>query len=171
MHAFSLNPSLSCAHCGSDQSFVSHGFVYQKQTLDLPQRIGKRLLCSNRFGRSGCGHTVRLYLAQSIPRWHYGASVLALFLLALLGGYSVVRAFQLATGRYEARQAWRWLLRFCHQLPNWRARFQGRIVTGASALTRSPRLRLLLTTLCGLFPNRHSQACAVLQLQWQHSFC
>lgn len=170
LHAFSLNPSLSCVHCGSEQSFVSHGFVYQKQSLALPQPVGKRLVCSNRFGRSGCGRTLRLYLAHSLPRWHYGATVLSLFLLTLLSGASVVAAFQQATGRHEARQAWRWLHRLYRQLPNWRARFTHRLVTLPSGY-RTPRLTVLLTTLAALFTTQQPTDCATLQLRWQHAFC
>lgn len=176
MHAFSLNPTSACQHCGLGDHLVSHGFVYQKLPLRSPVRVGKRLLCSNRSGRRGCGHTVRLYLANVIPRLHYSASVIMAFLLALNVGRSVVIAFQQATGRTEARQAWRWVHRLHGQLPRWRSRFLRHSCTTAAAslarvADRSARVQVVLSTFSALVAGEAVTSCADLQRRWQSSFC
>ena len=174
MHLFSLSPSITCPHCGLDNQFVSHGFVYHKQPRALPAPVGKRLYCSLRFGRSGCGRTVRLYLDQAIPRLHYPASVLCAFLLLLMAGTSVMSAYQQVTGRSEARHAWRWLQRLSEQLPHWRARFLTlpSCSSASSAFaTRSPRLRSLLSTASLWSSGASTNVVADLQHRWQTAFC
>lgn len=174
MHQFSLNPSLSCPHCGLQDQFVSHGFVYHKHHQTPTDCAGKRLVCSNRFGRFGCGRTTRLYLVQTIPSLHTSASVLFTFINLLLHGLSVVSAYQKATGQYESRHAWRWLLRLTNQLPRWRARFLTRPVSLPDTFAfsdRSPRLRTLLSTFSALLTLETVDSCAELQYRWQASFC
>lgn len=170
LHAFSLNPTCICKHCGCADQFVSHGFVYQKQQLDSPKSIGKRILCSNRFGRSGCGRTARLSLSDSIPYLHYSASIILSFLLILMRGHCVVSAFQQATGRVNTRQAWRWLHRFTHQLPHWRSHLAFPLSVTSYSL-RSPRLQNVLSSLDALFSTMPVPSCATLQMRWQLAFC
>lgn len=173
MHAFSLHPLLACPHCGLDDQLVSHGYVYQKQLLGAPVKQGKRVLCSDRARRSGCGRTVRLYLAPSIPRYHYSAAVLTAFLLALLQGTAVAPAYQQVTHCHEPRQAWRWLQRLSAQLPAWRSRLSLQHHP-AFRPRRSGRLSVLLPTFCALQSlSRTSDftTAAVLQLSWQSPFC
>lgn len=168
MHAFSLAPELCCDRCGLDDQFVSHGFVYQKQHQSQPVRVGKRLCCSNRFGRSGCGKTVRLYLADAIPRLHYSAQVVSLFLVALLQGSSVISAYQQAIGsEREARQAWRWIGRLYRQLPLWRADFEKR----SESLVKkgSARLQVLLCSVADLLSQYGG--CFGFQALRQRAFC
>ena len=173
MHAFSLNPTLTCQHCGLSDQFTSHGFVYQKKSLEAPQRVGKRLLCSNRFGRSGCGRTVQLYLTETIPRLHYSASTMFVFLLALLNTSSVVAAYQHVTRYGDTRHAWRWLLRLYRQLPRWRSRYvtQPSSLSFARFTARSARLQVLLMTLSDLFAPGALTSCGNLQMLWQEPFC
>ena len=172
LHAFSLNPVLTCPHCGCDDQLVSHGFVYRKQVCAEPAQVGKRLCCSNRFGRTGCGRTVQLYLTKVIPRLHYSASVMFVFVSALLVGSSVVSAFQLATGRVEPRHAWRWLRRLVQQLPLWRSRFQTPVFQLDSGLGSGSGMRSVLTSsLTVVFAVEGCTSCAAYQLYWQAAFC
>lgn len=173
LHAFSLHPLLACPHCGLNDQFVSHGYVYQKQLQGRPVMQGKRVLCSDRAKRRGCGRTVRLYLAASIPRYHYSAAVLTAFLMMLLQGVAVAPAYQQVTHCQEPRQAWRWLKRFSAQLPAWRTHlsFQHHPVLSPR---RSGRLSVLLPTFCALQTlcrTSDFSTAAMLQLSWQSPFC
>jgi len=93
--------SLCCQHCSKKDQFVSHGFVYKKQFHGKTRTVDKRLFCSSRHGRSGCGRTARLYLATELSRLHYTATHLTVFLLALLAGHSTIQAYQGATQTTE----------------------------------------------------------------------
>jgi hypothetical protein len=56
---------LQCPHCGAQGQLVSHGFVYKKSQT-YKKAVGKRLFCSNRHRKKGCGKTTRLYLAEEL---------------------------------------------------------------------------------------------------------
>lgn len=140
-----------CRQCHQSDQFVSHGFVYKKQQHGEKRTVGKRLFCANRHARSGCGATLRLSLADTLPRRQRTASQLQCFVLALLAGTSIVGAYQHATGTQEARHAYRWLHRFQARLVAWRA-FLGRQTASHAApfAGRCRRLRVLLPTLAML---------------------
>jgi hypothetical protein len=87
---------------------VSHGFVYKKHS-GSKIAVGKRIFCSNRQGKKGCGRTKRLYLNKDIPTLHYGTRHLLIFLTSLLSLMSIQKAYQEATGTCEARNASRWI--------------------------------------------------------------
>jgi hypothetical protein len=78
--------------------------------------VGKRIFCSNRSGRTGCGRTVQLYLSTEIPSLHYGASQLFIFITALLANLSMTAAYQKAVNAPDARHAWRWFKKCFQQL-------------------------------------------------------
>ncbi len=98
----------SCDHCLSTDQWVSHGFVYKKGNGGKAKVVGKRVLCSNRGRNQGCGRTVRLYLAERIPRLHYSIIAVFAFMQALLS-MSIRQAYTQATGCYSSRNAYRWI--------------------------------------------------------------
>lgn len=81
-------------------------------------------MCSNRYGKRGCGHTRQLYLADVIPKRQYPLSVVIAFIKALLAGMLVEQAYLKAIDACakEARHAWRWIKDFFKQLSLWRTR-------------------------------------------------
>jgi hypothetical protein len=140
-----------CRRCGQRRHWVSHGFVRKKQLGGDPVAVGKRLFCANRRGRDGCGATLRLSVAECLPRLHYGAVVLQGFVLALLGGSATAAAYLQATGAQSSRHGWRWLMRFSMSLSRWRVRLPGPDALDAPAFAAGcPRRRLLLPTLAAL---------------------
>jgi len=72
-------------------------------------KVGKRLWCSYRYGRSGCGATVRLYTAEIIHRHRYTATELTAFLVTLISSLSISTAYKAATNSDEPRNAYRLL--------------------------------------------------------------
>lgn len=127
--------------------------------------VGKRLFCANRFGRGGCGATLRLYLTTRIPGLHVGAAALQTFLTHLEAGSAVESAYVNAVDddcnadavaplepensallpHRSPRNAWRWLKKLDRNLPRFRALLAGPDALGCLPFaTRSARLRLLL---------------------------
>jgi len=102
---------LQCPHCHQHDQWVSHGFIYKQLSFDQREPVGKRILCSNRFGNNGCGRTHRFYCAHRTPYLHYSLSVCISFLIALVLDqlHCVCSAYRHATGASDTRQAWRWL--------------------------------------------------------------
>ncbi len=99
--------------------------MYKQVAMDKKRVAGKRILCSNRYGRVGCGRTRQLYLADVIPQRHYSLAVVIAFIQTLLAGSHVEHAYlnAVAATQYTlkaARHAWRWLTALFKQLSLWR---------------------------------------------------
>jgi len=89
LHQFTLSLDFhqdmtQCHKCSKHDQFVSHGFVYKKQRQGDKTIVGKRIFCSNRYGKVGCGSTHRLYLTAQIPSLQYNTEHLFRFLLELI---------------------------------------------------------------------------------------
>ncbi|MCD9460738.1 hypothetical protein, partial [Marinibactrum halimedae] len=76
----------TCQHCLKNDQWVSHGYVYKRGASRFNEVTGKRILCSARYGRTGCGHTRRLYLDHCIPHCHYSLGVVVAFIQCLIRG-------------------------------------------------------------------------------------
>lgn len=166
----SLPPSDSaCPHCGKSEHSVSHGYLYKHLSIDRREVVGKRILCSRRDGRNGCGRTRQWYLADIVPGRQYRLSVFIAFVHALFGGDAVEPAYLKATGSSaQPRHAWRWLQRFLKQLPRWRIGLSPAAETLTTTL-RSSMLNILLPTLQSLST---SLGClSRFQSHFQCAFC
>lgn len=166
----------TCRYCQLSEHFVSHGYIYKKQSKASPQIVGKRIICSNRYHHRGCGRTQQLYLKQRIPRLHYGAAQLYAFCFALIAGMSVVNAYAQATNTQEPRHAYRWL----NQCQKMLSTFRPLILSlnpdkhQKAELDVKPRkthkLTLIVSTLQKLFSVMPQSSCAYFQLATQSPF-
>lgn len=156
--------SLACDYCSSSDQFVSHGFVYKQRSQTLSEAVGKRIFCSNRNGRSGCGRTVRLYIASESPSLQYSTVHLFTFLCALLANLTVKAAYQKVTRWSKPRNAWRWLNKLDRRLMEYRCFLQTRSdVISTSFESRPRRLQILLPTIAQLFSKLEAPPCAHYQ--------
>jgi hypothetical protein len=165
--------SESCRHCRQTQQLVSHGFIRKKRTAAEPEAVGKRVFCSNRGRRTGCGRTMQLYLDATVRTLHHAASSVAAFVLSLLTGFSVERAYRNATGAASARHAWRWLQRLDAQLAVYRSRCHQPILAEMPEIPcrpRSARRGLLMSTFAPIAQQFGPQLCQAVQAQWQRPF-
>lgn len=167
-----LQHPVQCRHCLKKHRMVSHGVVYKQRSISHKEPVGKRLLCSNRRGRTGCGRTVQLTIATRIPALHYDTAQLFAFLCTMLIGLSIPEAYLRATGKAQPRQAWRWLNSLMANLPDYRRRLPSR--TQASSNSFKPqvrRLKLLFPTLEYVFDSLSPiDPCADFQLKFQQRF-
>jgi hypothetical protein len=149
--------ALVCPHCHARGQLVSHGFVYKQRSQQVKEPVGKRILCSPRSGRTGCGRTVQLYLATEIPAHHYGTAQLFAFISALLASVSIVTAYSNAIAKETVRHAWRWSKKLMQQLIVYRIQLQKEDHGDSSILkTQSRSRRILLPTLQALFSRLHA---------------
>ena len=130
----------SCPNCNKSDQWVSHGFLYKKPG----EKAGKRVLCGNRYGKSGCGHTQPLYLDDVVPQRRYRLPVLLAFVLSLLKGATVEQAYYQAIGHHHSspRQAWRWLNSLWTNMSVFRERITSSQSVVASLCAGSRRLTL-----------------------------
>ncbi len=126
INAFTLSldfhqKELECAHCFKSDQFVSHGIIYKQLSSALAEKVGKRIFCSNRYGRTGCGRTFQLYIANEIPHFRYGSAHLFVFITSLLANIHIAEAYHQAIGQTETRNAWRWLSKLVKNLSEYRS--------------------------------------------------
>jgi len=160
----------ACRHCGQVSHLLSHGFVYKKQCRGDPLQVGKRIYCSNRGAKSGCGRTWRLYLCEQTPRLHYQCIHFALFVLCLLAGFSIEAAYQRASNTQQSRNGYRWINKLHGQLAVFRRHLNFREETTALFAHRSDRLVVLLGTCQALFSKFSPLPWHSYQLQLQKPF-
>lgn len=160
-----FDDKLQCPHCTQSHHLISHGVIYKQRSMTQRDAVGKRVFCSNRSQRSGCGRTVQLYVAAVMPTMQYAVAALFAFLSALFKKVSVVTAYQMATGQTNARHAWRWLNKLHGRLTDFRTFVHNRSEPVLSTFkTSSRRLQVLLPTLSSLFALSPDAPCAHYQL-------
>jgi hypothetical protein len=162
---------LLCPNCSKNDQFVSHGFVYRQISSTQQVVVGKRIFCTNRHGKTGCGATHRLYLTEYIPSLRYTTEHVFIFLSALMTRCTIQHAYNSATGTENPRNAYRWLRKLNNKL----MAFRSDLSVQASRLvdyckTQTHRLRLLLPTLQTLFSNLPENPCATYQQRKQIAF-
>jgi hypothetical protein len=163
---------LTCQHCHCSDQLVPHGFVYKKQLGGEPLAVGKRVFCSNRRQRSGCGRTMQLYLDSVIRGLHYAGTVVVAFMMALLAGASVGQAYGQATGAADPRHAWVWLTRLeaqlsCHRSVSHQVPLQDAVPPAFA--WRPPRYSVLFTAWQMLLHSFASPLCSNYQRHTQRS--
>jgi hypothetical protein len=165
-------PPLHCARCQSCDDWVLHDYVYKQLTIFERTCVGKRLLCSNRGQRGGCGATLRLSLSSRVAQLQYGCAALSAFVMALIAGLSIRAAYRGATGTHEPRHGYRWLQRFSHTLSKYRQCLGQRTHTSCAdrAAQRVHRLRLLLPTFQALANKVGEPLISAFQCRWQSHF-
>lgn len=163
---------VQCHHCNQTDQLISHGFIYKKQHCAEPKAVGKRVFCSNRHKRTGCGRTVQLYLDSIVRYLHYTGACVVAFLLSFVNGMTIAQAYRQATGKDDSRNAYRWLHKFAAQLCHYRSLFhQPTLQDGESIIgPASPRKDLFASTLRMLLRRFDHPLCAQYQYQLQRSF-
>jgi len=159
-----------CAHCQRSRQLVSHGFIRKKRVGAAPEAVGKRVFCSNRNQRTGCGRTMQLYLDATVRYLHHGGATVVAFVLSLMAGMNIETAYTSITGAGTARNAYRWLARLSAQLTCYRSLSHRAPLQEAGALatpSRSLRRSTLMTTFEALLQRFVQPLCATYQQQLQ----
>ena len=162
-----------CPHCGRSHQLVSHGFIRKKQARAEQQAVGKRVLCSNRYHRTGCGRTMQLYLDATVRYLHRAGSAVVAFVLSLMAGMSIQAAYRDATGTAAPRHAYRWLHRLAAQSSAYRSvphRPPLRESGAGAAANRPARLGALMSTFSALLQALGQRPCSAYQLRLQPTF-
>jgi hypothetical protein len=162
-----------CTHCRQTQQLVSHGFVRKKRVGAAPQAVGKRVFCSNRNRRTGCGRTMQLYVDSIVRHLHHAGCCVVAFVLSLMAGMTIQRAYRQATGAATPRHAYRWLNRLGAQLSVYRSLSHRPPLQDAAAIVaanRPVRLASLMSTFTALLQQFEQPLCAAYQSQLQRPF-
>jgi hypothetical protein len=162
-----------CKHCQQTHQLVSHGFIRKKRSGGGdPQAVGKRVFCSNRHQRTGCGRTMQLYLDGTLRYVHHAGSAVVAFVLALLTGVSIGLAYMQVTGAHSPRHAYRWLHRLDRQISTYRSLFHQPLLVQPMIIEPPgcPRRSLLASTFAHLIARFGQPLCQAYQSQLQRPF-
>lgn len=86
-----------CPHCKLSGFLILHSYLYGycEQGNSRIQR-GRRIYCSNRHNKNGCGRTFRVLPASVVPRRRISAQCLWWFLDNVKNGFCLAQAFRIA---------------------------------------------------------------------------
>jgi hypothetical protein len=101
----------SCPHCKTVGTLIRHGVLTGFDDADPPRRAirARRIFCSNRFRRRGCGRTFSVYLADKIRRLSLTTRTLWAFLRHTVAGTlaSAIRATHYRRCDRTLQRIWR----------------------------------------------------------------
>lgn len=91
----------ACPHCKMVGTLIRHGFLYGFDDQSPPRKTlrARRVFCSNRQARCGCGRTFSVWLADKIRRLSLSAGGLWQFLQRAVAG--IAAAVRTAAGLSE----------------------------------------------------------------------
>lgn len=122
-----------CPHCKVVGTLIRHGFLYGFDDTSPRRRTlrARRIFCSNRNARHGCGRTFSVWLADKIRR--LGLTTGALWRFLQRAGAGSVRAAIRAVASHLSDRSWMRIWKRFNQ-------GQSKIRTALSACCRPPEL-------------------------------
>lgn len=102
-----------CPHCELSGFLILHGYLYGycEQDDSLIQR-GRRIYCSNRNNKNGCGRTFCIRPASVLPKLRISAQSLWRFLDNVKNGFCLTCAFRAAKGTMSQSSVYRLFKKF-----------------------------------------------------------
>jgi len=105
--ALEVLPETRCPACGARGTLLRHDYLWRSGGEANGLR-GKRVYCNARAaGRKGCGHTFTLWLSDTLRGRCLQAGALMRFILGLLAGLSVWKAWRGAATGMTLRTGYR----------------------------------------------------------------
>ena len=107
-----------CAHCRRTGTLNRHDRVQGNDPDAVDKQIprGRRVWCSNRGRRGGCGRTMRIMFARLMPRHSVNAKMLSRLLKGLCGGGSVKHVWEACRLPVQLQSVYHLLRRFRDRL-------------------------------------------------------
>ena len=100
---------LRCPHCRRVGYLILHGYLRGNDDMETTINIirARRLFCSNRNRRLGCGRTVSVFLAQVIKRFTISTQHLWLFIKNITNGSDKIQSLRKTGLSYCQASAYR----------------------------------------------------------------
>ncbi len=97
-----------CPHCNFSSFLILHGFLYGFcEHSGLTRKRGRRVFCSNRNKKTGCGKTFSILKSDIIKKYIISAITIWKFLSKIKDGKSLADAFRQSGSRLEESSAYR----------------------------------------------------------------
>lgn len=154
----------ACPHCLHTGCLILHGYLYGFTESDTAGKItkGRRIFCSNRNKKTGCGKTFSILMSGFIKNHIVSSQTLSRFLCSIKDGKSKAQANRESGGKMKASTVYRIFNKFTYH--------QVRIRTLLSRRRPPPRIKhtkdAVIATIVHL--QASFQGCPVSQ--FQHHF-
>jgi len=114
---------INCPHCHRIGFLILHGYLHGYADTKVSHRIirGRRIFCSNRKKRCGCGRTFSLLASNVIKHFMISAHTLWRFLEKFKDGLSIADAFRKSGSNMRISSAYRLFNRFRFNQPGIRS--------------------------------------------------
>lgn len=134
----------ACPHCGGVDTLIGHGMLWGYAER-APGRVvrGRRLLCSNRYRRPGCGRTLSIWLDTVLAGYAVRTRTLSDFVRRVTEGQSKKAAWeQAACGALSLGSGYRLWRRLAHAQSELRTRLSG-VAPAPPSSSKQPWAQLL----------------------------
>ena len=102
-----------CPHCKLSGFLILHGYLYGYcEQGNKPIHRGRRIYCSNRNNKNGCGRTFCVLPALVLPKLRISAQCLWWFLENVKNGFGLAQAFRSAGGTLSPSSIYRLFKKF-----------------------------------------------------------
>lgn len=159
-----------CPHCRVTGTLILHGYLrgYDLKKIDTQIIRGRRIFCSNRNRRRGCGRTWSVMLATMLKGFIVQTSHLWGFLKNIVKGMNVFQAFNTLDIRLSPTSTYRLYKRLYENQPHIRSRLARRLAPPRDVRHANPLAKTILHM--GSAFKRTSDPPAAFQYVFQRSF-
>ncbi len=160
----------ACPHCQETQTLILHGYLYGYDLKSANKRIvrGRRVFCSDRNRKTGCGKTFSLLKAGRIKRLMIQTRDLWSFLKNIVNGMNVFRAFRSLAAGLSTTSIYRLYRRACLHQPGMRTLLLRRCPAPRDIHHKNPLIKTIIH-IKSAFKGR-ADAIAAFQSTFQTSF-
>lgn len=105
---------IRCPHCKISNNLILHGYLYGYSDVNVNRRVvrGRRIFCSNRNNRDGCGKTISVVFAHLIKKFIITTKNLWNYLNNIYNGKNKFQAFRVLRISYSTSTIYRLYKRF-----------------------------------------------------------
>jgi hypothetical protein len=159
-----------CPHCRVTGTLILHGYLRGYDLKKINKKIirGRRVFCSNRNRRRGCGRTWSVMLATMLKGFIVQTSHLWGFLKNIAKGMNVFQAFSIRDIPLSPTSIYRLYKRLYENQPHIRSRLAGRLAPPRDVRHANPLVKTILHM--GSAFKRNSDPPATFQYIFQRSF-
>lgn len=137
---------ISCPHCKYIGTLIMHGYLRGYDEKNYGKRIirGRRIFCSNRFKKSGCGKTFSVFKSNIIKGFNITADSLWKFLKNISNGINKFKSFKDIALSFSNTTIYRLYKRFKYQQTNIRTALSRIHLKSKTCSNKNPVVQTIL---------------------------
>ena len=137
---------IPCPHCGYIGALILHGYLSGYDEISYGKKVirGRRIFCSNRFRRSGCGRTFSILKSNILKGFNITAATLWKFFNSIAHGMNKLQSFKKLKLPFSNTTIYRLYKRFKYQQANIRAVLSRMYLKPKTCSNKNPIVQTIL---------------------------